>query len=424
MKKVLLSTAAAALALALSTPAHAATRGISVSVGGQFNGYVGWGRESSITPGPGVLNQLGQKDRTLFMLRDTNVNLQGEDTLDNGLTVGIYNEFNIDGTQGIDGNFDAINPNGSGSTANNVGTVTTKESYAYFSGGWGRVNFGKEDGANYLLQVAAPSADSNLDGLRQLVNPVNYALTNAARNKAANTAQFTHDGIRLSTWYNTFGLDYSADVTGDYNKLTYLSPVFSGFQFGVSYTPDVNNFGLDTTGLAGTTPNNTLHSFGSALEGSARYEGKWQNVDVTLGGGYTDVSAERNAVNTSNSVGSASFKQWDLGGNLGWEAFNFGLAYLQDNGGVSNSTDGNKTWDLGVDYTTGPYKLGFSYFNNKMQLDSATAKANTDRYTGGVVYSYGPGMTFRGSVSYVKTALPTVSDVTATDVLLGTQINF
>lgn len=399
MKKVLLSTAAAALALALSAPAHAATRGISVGVGGQFNGYVAWGRQSS--------QVAGKKDRSLFILRDTNVNVQGEDTLDNGLTVGIYNEFNIDGTQGVDGQFQNAAPT--------VGTVTTKESYAYFSGGWGRINFGKEDGANYLLQVAAPSADSNLDGLRQLVNPVNYSLTNAAN--------FTHDNINLATWYNTFGLDYSADVTGDYNKLTYLSPVFSGFQFGVSYTPDVNNFNVDTTGLAGTTQNNALHSFGSALEGSARYQGKWQQIDVTLGGGYTDVSAEQN--NGTNVLpGTAAFKQWDLGGNVGWEAFNFGVAYLQDNGGVASSTDGNKTWDLGVDYTTGPYKLGFSYFNNKLQLDSATQKANTDRYTGGVVYSYGPGMTFRGSVSYVKTALPAVSDVTATDVLVGTQINF
>jgi len=99
------------------------------------------------------------------------------------------------------------------------------------------------------------------------------------------------------------------------------------------------------------------------------------------------------------------------------------LVYTQDNGGQTQG-DNNKTWDAGVDYTTGPYKLGLSYLNNKIQLDSTVNEADTTRYTGGLVYTYGPGMTFRGSVSYVKTALPTVSDVTATDVLLGTQINF
>jgi outer membrane protein OmpU len=174
MKKLLLSSAALALGLALSAPAHAATaNGITVNAGGQFNGYVVWGRQSTST---------GNEDRTLFILRDTEVNLTGEDTLDNGLTVGVYNEFNIDGNQGLDNQFGAIN---GGTALENVGTVSTKESYAYFSGAWGRVNFGKEDGASYLLQVAAPSADSNIDGLRQLVNPVNYALTSAAGNYAS-----------------------------------------------------------------------------------------------------------------------------------------------------------------------------------------------------------------------------------------------
>ena len=45
----------------------------------------------------------------------------------------------------------------------------------------------------------------------------------------------------------------------------------------------------------------------------------------------------------------------------------------------------------------------------------------------GVVYTYGPGMTFRGSVGCVTVPmkLPQGADnVNATDVLLGTQINF
>ncbi|MBZ5636913.1 MAG: porin [Acidobacteriia bacterium] len=411
MKKILLCSAAVAMGFALSTPAKAAADGIKLGAGGQFNGYVVWGRQSTDTPGV-------NKDRTLDILRDTEVNLTGEDTLDNGLTVGIYNEFNIDGNQGIDG----VAPT-SGVALENVGTVQTKESYAYFSGAWGRVNFGKEDGAAYLLQVAAPSADSNLDGLRQLINPVNYALTNAAN------GNFKHDGVNLDKWYNAFGIDYSNDVTGDYNKLTYLTPVFSGFQFGVSYTPDVNNFGLDQNGLQGVHSSNGggAAAFGSALEGSGRYEGKWQNIDVTLGGGYTHVGVEKNVALS----GLDSFKQWNFGANIGWEAFNFGAAYLKDNGGqggVPGVDDSNKTWVAGVDYTTGPYKLGFSYLNNSMNLDSSVATADTSRYTGGLVYTYGPGMTFRGSVSYVTTGLPNVgvatSDVTATDVLLGTQINF
>ena len=53
----------------------------------------------------------------------------------------------------------------------------------------------------------------------------------------------------------------------------------------------------------------------------------------------------------------------------------------------------------------------------------------TERYTGGVVYNYGPGMSFRGSVSYIEHEAAGiggagVNDVDATSFVLGTQINF
>src|SRR5262249_39637166 len=100
-----------------------------------------------------------------------------------------------------------------------------------------------------------------------------------------------------------------------------------------------------------------------------------------------------------------------------------------------------KTWDVGADYTTGPFKLGLSYLHSDapISLIGTSGSHGTDgiqakRWTGGVVYTYGPGMTFRGSVSYVK--FDDVAGIhvganangetspSATSVLLGTQINF
>ena len=59
------------------------------------------------------------------------------------------------------------------------------------------------------------------------------------------------------------------------------------------------------------------------------------------------------------------------------------------------------------------------------------------RYAGGVTYTYGPGMTFRGSIGYIEhegdgiggvtdsTGTTTnVDDAEATYFALGTQINF
>jgi outer membrane protein OmpU len=109
-----------------------------------------------------------------------------------------------------------------------------------------------------------------------------------------------------------------------------------------------------------------------------------------------------------------SYHQWNLGGNLNFAAFNFGVVYTESNGGLdSNGLD--RTWDLGADYTTGPFKLGVSWLNNHEGLGQGTTLAagglsdgalKTNRYAGGVVYTYGPGMTFRGSVGYVKTDVP------------------
>ena len=191
MKKLLVGTAAVAMGLALAAPANAQ---VSLDLGGHFKGYVSWLDQDTTA---------ANDERSIDILRETEIHFTGETTLDNGLTVGFHAEADVD-----DGEF------------------AQDESYLYMSGTWGRVNFGSEDGAAYLMQVAAPSADSNVDGIRQYVNPVNYGLA------TANTTL---------TGFNTGGLDYDNDASTDADKITYMTPVFNGFQAGVSYTPDTNN---------------------------------------------------------------------------------------------------------------------------------------------------------------------------------------
>ena len=100
---------------------------------------------------------------------------------------------------------------------------------------------------------------------------------------------------------------------------------------------------------------------------------------------------------------------------------------------AANGTQGDEeTLVVGVDYTTGPFKLGASYLTQDGTLSVAgntgTDGVETERYTGGVVYTYGPGMTFRGSISHVEhdnvAGLTRGDSLDATSVLLGTQINF
>ena len=440
MKKLLMCSAAIALGLAVAAPAKA--DGIKLDLAGHFKGYVTWMSEDN--PAGATVDE-----RHVDILRETEIHFTGETTLDNGLTVGVHHEADID-SEGTE------TP---GTTNGGADTFTTEESYAYFSGSWGRVNFGKEDGANYLLQVAAPSADENYDGLRQYINPFNIGLS-----QLSNIAVAGHAPIVLAS--TTVGgrgflrnggkLDYADDATGYSNKFTYLTPVWSGLQGGVSYTPATGGNALDTLPVGGNSStvenstafgvhaNNVAAEYGDAWEGGLRYEGKFQELGVTLGGGYTRVNLENksNIVLGANTIARMDdFNQWNLGAALSWQQFGFGVVYTRDNGGVTNDGQ-DRTWVAGIDYTTGPFKIGGSYTNNHeglgpTSLSNGVALASdgsldTQRWAAGVVYTYGPGMTFRGSVGWVRSSLPseqeTVNTVTgnvnSTDVLLGTQINF
>ncbi len=378
MKKVLLTTAAVGLAFA-AMPAHA---DIDLETGGFLMGY---GLFVDQEENDGNVNDFD-------FAKNTEIYFTGETTLDNGLTVGAYIEFNVD--EGDE-------------------TDTIEESYAYFSGSWGRVNFGEEDGAAYLLQVAAPSADKNVDGLRAYIDGVN-------KNVLVDTA---YTGLT-----STQGLDYDQALTGNDTKLTYLSPVISGFQAGVTYAPDAGTAGEET----GVRTTDVDQDFGAALEVAGRYEGEFEGVGVTFGLGYSHVDLEEN---TATAVGDATDDRaaWNVGLDLDIGPFGIGASYKEDDHGEvqnaanSGSIDDEETFVVGADYTTGPFKLGASYYD--AENVNGTEELDAKRYTGGVVYTYGPGMTLSGSLSYVEyedTAIGGTNDndVDATSFLIGTKIKF
>ncbi len=333
MNKLMLGAAAVALTLAVSPAFAAEDSGVKLNLGGHFKGYVNYTNEDAA--------------RSVDILRDTEVHFGGETTLDNGLTVGAHIEALADGGDGFG----------------------VDESYIYMAGSWGRVNFGNEDGAAYLLQVAAPSADDNIDGIRQFISPTQFGAA-----------------------------DYANDVAKGADKLTFLSPVFSGFQGGVSYAPQASTTSRSTAGNS----TDVTGVNGDVWEAAGRYEGMVGTVGVIAGAGYTTTSESNN--------------EWNTGLDLDIGAFGLGAVYTEQS---NDTTADQSTWVLGGDYTTGPFKVGASYLNNDVD-----AGAQLDRYTGGVVYTYGPGMTFRGSVAYTQQDNTTAADNDATTATVGTQVNF
>ncbi len=362
MKKLLLTSVAVSGLAFAAAPAHAE---INLELGGFFKGYGAFVSQDETA---------GQETADFDILRSTELHIGGETTLDNGLTVGAHMELEVDAAD----------------------NAATDESYVYFSGNWGRVNVGAEDGVGYLLQVAAPAADSNIDGLRQYIQP--FANTGNMGNLA--TARLDYDMV---------------GTAGKNDKISYLSPIMSGFQVGLSYTPDSENAASSLGGVNLET--NVAGDINETYELAVRYEGQFENVGVIAGAGYSYGSEEGSSATTDDH------QLWNIGLDLDIGPFGVGAAYLTDNNGLDGASEADTdTFVVGVDYTTGPFKLGATYYNE--DTDGATG-IEYDRYTGGVSYEYGPGMTFRGSIQYLEVDNVTgTSDADGTALLLGTQIVF
>ncbi len=351
--------------------AHAEDNPVKLDISGHFKVYANYA------------DQDGSARKT-DLLRDVDLTFSGETTLPDGLAVGVV--VNADGDDALD----------------------IEDSFVYFSGNWGRFSAGVEDGSAFMLQVAAPSADDNVDGIETFVNPYNLSLTDLS-------------GTNFETAVTNFGLDYDNDLTAGADKLTYMTPVFSGFQAGLSYTPDVANFSPASRSLNGNNPDDALDEFGDAWEGAFRMENAVNDTfSYIVGAGYTQVNLE-----STNGVSTVDdFTEWNAGLDLNVGSYGVGVVYTENNGGKKANGDG-RTWVLGGDYTLGSMKYGVSWLKNT-QEESSIVDVNADRVAVGFVYDYGPGLSFRGSVSHLNVDAPASvgGDVDGTAITVGTQILF
>lgn len=367
MKNVLLAGTALVGAAMIASPAQA---DLKLDLGGHFSGYGVYVDEDE---------NAGANLDSFAIRRNTEIHFTGETTLDNGLTVGVHVEQEIENAN------------------------LNNESYAYFSGGWGRVNFGNEDGAAYLLQVAAPSADSNVDGLRSTIQGFTYGDNTPATNV---TASLDYDHAH-------FGNEPTDDTTNPTDRITYLTPKFNGFQAGVSYAPRAEL----ATGIANFAP----ATFEDLWEVAARWDGQFEGVGISVGAGYSTSDAADATVNDAEPEG------WNVGFNLAWNQFSFGGAYLdeEDAYGLNATTQDSTTWVLGAAWDNGPYHVGVSYLDKE---DDFGAGGEFDSYkaTIGGGYTFGPGMTFRGAVAMGEAANAGVAggEGDFTQITLGTDIQF
>jgi outer membrane protein OmpU len=363
MKNKLL-TGAAIIGAMLSSSAYAADtdEGIKLNLGGYFKAYTSYVDQD---------HGSGAGAKKVDILRTTEVHFDGKTKLNNGMTVGAHIEGQADGGDDF----------------------FVDESYIFFSGAYGKVNLGRTYGTPYILQVVAPAADSNIDGRIQLVNPINLTVSN----------------LTTALKATTYETDYDQDVSAKVDKFSYITPLFSGLQLGVSYTPDGST---TSRGLTGNATTNDASQRSNILEGAVRYENKdSKSFDYALGAGYSKAQAE---------VTTASFKDreaWNVGADFNIGKFGIGATYQVDDTGAAAGD--MKYSVVGADYTEGKLVYGASYYNKNDDVNNA----DINRYSAGITYKAIPGLSFRGSAHYYDISQG-ATNFNATALLLGTDIKF
>ncbi|MCB8882739.1 porin [Acidisoma cellulosilytica] len=166
--------------------------------------------------------------------------------------------------------------------------------------------------------------------------------------------------------------DGNSNYSESTDKIVYLSPTISGFQFAVGFTPNKNagNFSpaitSSPTAISGGQPRNLI-DVGGQYTNTFGPVGVQAGLDYSYAGqvAYTG-PAETNSVNSYHDLSivqggiTVSYAGFTVGGNSEYGNFNVADSYDID----LAPSGGSKAvgWLVGAQYTTGPVVVGASFF--------------------------------------------------------------
>ena len=358
MKRVALLGSTALFGAGMMANTAMAADGIKLGVGGFFRTayMVNFDDDSEGEP--------GNERNTDGLFQDAEIHFTGSTVLDNGLEVGTRIE--------LAGEDDA------GSQID--------EAWIYFSGGFGEVRMGSLDDALALLCVFPPGGTENFSAF----SPNQWGANTVTSNSVCT----------------------GVDDEGDAQKILYLSPIFGGFQLGLSYTPsgDKKTHG-DGVGPHRGMPTNeddaSRHNV--SLYGTYSYETEDWSLQLGAGGSW-----EGNVEKANGEPNREESEFYQAGALFGIDDFSFGAAFqfyhdddlfavTLENGDVVTDR-----WVLGVGaaYEFEPWTFGIGY--SILQANIAIEGAPDENFTQQRValtanYELGSGINLDGELAYTWT---------------------
>lgn len=363
MKKVLLGTTALVAAGATAGMAQASD-GIKLDVGGFFRTAYQVNFDSNNR------GNLGHDHATDGIFSDAEIHFTGEVTLDNGLTAGTHVELE-------------------GETA----TDQIHQAYVYFSGGFGEFRIGSQDPSLETMCVTPPGSTANFGA---------FSPNQIAANTGGLISAVTGGAISSNSMCT------GVDSEGTSQKFVYFTPTFSGFQLGVSYTPNEGaenqtNQGGPHVGMPNENGDSSRHN----VEAYAvyNYEGDGWALSWGGGGGW-EGTVERNT--GGNTRPTQDFYQTGLNLTFGGFVVGGAFEYYHDLG-ITDTGHNTDAWVAGggVSYNVDAWTVGLQYSHGRYDaIDADTANfghVHQDRVALTGNYDMGPGIALDAEIAYTWT---------------------
>jgi outer membrane protein OmpU len=315
------STALVGAGVLLTSPAFAQeVGGLEVSLGG----YTEFGTKAATDE----TNAAGP-DRNYMFYMDNEVFINAHGTTDGGIEYGSEVELEVG--------------SGDGNPADDENTFTD-EVGLFFSGAFGRIELGREDGAEDVMGIGGEDAQSGTGGI---------------------------DG-------DTTNLEPIFEIpdSGDDAKVTYFTPRIAGFQLGASFIPDTGD-GISDVG----------DDFENVIGAGANWEGDFGAFSAIIAG------AGILGDNEDGGVEDDDLRAWEVGALLGFGGLEFGAKY----GMLTDFNEGDFI-NAGLKYSFGPASASVGWTRFMPDFDDAPDDNDVFFVSGDVGLL--PGVVLKGDVSY------------------------
>lgn len=235
--------------------------------------------------------------------------------------------------------------------------------------------------------------------------------------------------------------------------MNYYSPSYNGFNFGVTFIPDIDQHGTvtrtksvarDFASSSNDSPYNGAMGYKNIFQGALAYEGKMSQVAVKLSATGEAGDAKKD-VNTgaATTYNRHDLRAYELGGSLGYKCFTLGGSYgnLGKSGAYKSTVAGTPVggkkdghfWTAGLAYEHEKFGASFTHFNSKSAAFAfvsgtpaySNLKADTKTYSLGMDYKLAPGF-----MPYAELTMFDMKDKAANTkndgsvLLFGTKLNF